>query len=243
MSRNPVGRLHAVLSAFPQTTTTIGQWLASYFEVEDSTPAVQMELYADLAHLVVASLKTVDEIPGFEDDDRQEFREHINVVANAIAQFNPQRLSYEFKAQIPDSTMTGLRMYSRFLTNSMPENIMESNAIDDLLLQTQEIFDSLLGADLNPELKAILLEHLSSIERALRLYSLSGSVGLRRAADGLAGGVLFGYVEHSDDNSRKWLKRCGTLAGTIASLIGLVANARTALPEFFEHLLKLPIGQ
>lgn len=246
IARNPVGRLHNILVSLPNDNRqkTVGQSLVEYFGVGESNTATQMELYADLAHLVISSNKALDELLplGYDAVDIQEFRADVDRVAVVISTHNPQSLIRDFKAQFGAETLKGLQYCARILSKESPEPTLDAATLTDLLNQVQTLINEILGANLDAKLKAILLEHLSFVERALRLYAISGSQGLRRAADGLAGATLFGYAEHTAETERGWLQRCGKLAGWVATLTGFVANFRTAAPElpaWFEGLPKM----
>lgn len=240
--RNPVGRLHRLLSQMPSNNNTVGSWLVSYFGVSNSSVAVQIDLYADLAHLIVESQKTLGTLQGYVPDDLRAFQEPIEKVAAVVSSSNPTRPTYEFKSQVSAETLKGLEFYSRFLTRDAPEVTLAADKMQELLGQVQALSNEIMGADLDAQLKAILLEHLSAVERALRLYAISGSAGLRRAANGLLGAATFGFIEHPDQKSRDWMKQCVNFAALIGWLIGLIANAHTALPQLFSHTPQLPPG-
>ena len=212
---------------------SIGSWLTSYFEIDESNvasiTAARMNLYADLAHLVVEARDTVDVLQGFGEEDLNAFQEPIDEIASVISSNSPQQHIGRFRYEISAETLKALDFYSRILNQQKPDATLSATQIQELLGQTQELINSIIAAELDANLKAILLDHLAIVEKALRLYAIVGGTGLRRAAAGLEGSSLFAWIDNPDEKAKPFIQKCGSLGLQIANLVGFAANLFSAL--------------
>lgn len=211
------------------SNTTIGAWLVAHFGIGDVTTATQVELYAELAHLVLAAKRTVGELKNFGPDDLKAFSEPIEEVEEVVAGRSPQHSTHQFKSQISAETMKGLEFYSRILNSAVPEPTLDADKLQELLGEVQSLISDIFASDLDATLKAILLDHLNAVVRAIQLYAISGSAGLQRAAAALEGGSLFAWLGSPDENSKPWIQRCATLGLRIVNVTGFMSNAATVL--------------
>lgn len=125
--------------------------------------------------------------------------------------------------------MKGLEFYSRILNSAVPEPTLDADKLQELLGEVQSLISDIFASDLDATLKAILLDHLNAVVRAIQLYAISGSAGLQRAAAALEGGSLFAWLGSPDENSKPWIQRCATLGLRIVNVTGFMSNAATVL--------------
>ncbi|RYF36625.1 MAG: hypothetical protein EOO38_27430, partial [Cytophagaceae bacterium] len=189
VARNPVGRLHHLLIQMPSDQTRMGDWLATYFAIQPRIASTSIELYANLALLVVECQRAARIVPHYPEEDLVAFREPIREVASVVVSHNANSSIYQFKNQISAETLKGLEFFSRILNREKPEVAVDPTQLEGLLVQVQKLIADIMGSDIDPELKALLVEHLQAVEKSLRFYSILGSAGLRRAAAGLMGGT------------------------------------------------------
>ena len=208
---------------------SLGDWLIAYFQVEEIYPATQVGLYADLAYLVVEARNTVDNLESFDEEDLRAFQEPIDQISSALSSFPPQQPVHHFRNQITAETLKGLEFYSRILNQQNPDITLSSTQIQELLEQTQELANSIIEAELDASLKAILLDHLANVIKTLQLYAISGGIGLRRAAAGLEGSSLFAWLDNPDEEAKPFIQKCGNLGLQIANLVGFTSNLFSAI--------------
>ncbi len=70
-----------------------------------------------------------------------------------------------------------------------PEPVIPDDNVSQLLIRVRETIDEVQDSDMDPRLKEWLLERLADVEKALRLYKVSGFPAVERAFLDLVGGL------------------------------------------------------
>ncbi|CAN7782241.1 hypothetical protein LJR296_008096 [Cupriavidus necator] len=103
--------------------------------------------------------------------------------------------------------------------------VVEAAAIEDLLAILQDLKQQITVADFPTPLRVFLEKHIREIEKALDNYSISGSLPLASALDGLHAGVvgrkesLGEAYQRGTDKQKSTFERLATFAKTAEQLV------------------------
>ena len=82
---------------------------------------------------------------------------------------------------ITDGTLTLLRVIASEWGRKRPDPKIDDDALKEIQTEARNLFDAAKRAELDPELKRLILTLTSEIEQAIQQYRIGGPEGLRRA--------------------------------------------------------------
>ena len=117
--------------------------------------------------------------------------------------------------------MVGLEFCSDTLSRVTPEDVPDEAILDELKHDVEAMIDDVDKADIVSTLKAVILDHLESIRRAVVEYKIRGTQGLRQALDSGIGSLLRHRDELKKTESQHIVTRLMNLFGKIDSYVGV----------------------
>jgi hypothetical protein len=207
---NPVKRLHRILEearSKPGNVAIRYVW-ADALGVERTDV---VELYLALAELVRLFHTAKGSVERLKDINRDYYLEPFDNIEVVITDSNLEQTWNKLKDRLDEITMLALQMASNIVSVEEGKTAISEKALQELQSETEDLLEKVLNTDFpSKELKAVLIEHLESIRRAILAYRVSGTEGLRRAVEG-ALGALFLHQEQVKSAAQRDEKKEGII--------------------------------
>lgn len=245
---NPAGRLHSILetarAAVGQSPNLNGiQGWATVFGLQVGTKELEIELFHrifEVGRLVDELQKRIELID--EVEEREAFLRPIprfKAIA-PIAEARNQGFSAVI-GPITEGDMIVLEFCSRHLHKFQPEPVADAQELLELTKQVDDLFNSVISLQLDPDFKTFLLTQTERIRSGIQEYRIGGLERLRETL----GDVLGATMVHQDavvrNKDSEELKRFIHIADRLIAVIEfsskttkLIGSVSSVLP----HLLK-----
>lgn len=187
---DPAGRLHDVLNelrAEPKPDP-IGKALAKVLRLDwpDDYPDIALAISA-IVRLPAQVKALIGRAP---DEDADLLLEHFPAIESALTQLQNLNVPVENLQQgIRDDALYSLRLCSSVIRRTTPERKLKPDDAGRLLKSTYELLDNVVASSLSEATKSLVVEHVSAIERALRLARVEGIKGVEDAFDRTVGAL------------------------------------------------------
>ena len=190
---NPAERLYLILNAvwlMDEPNAPMKAVWASIASSEPSDATATVHYVTEVLQLVKECQKIAEQIP---DVDRALYLEPFLRIEEAFVELNLLEGPLEgFRSRIGDATMIELRYCSDRFSTEVGEELIRADVLLDLQFDIADVLETVIGADIDDELKKGLIHALENIRRAILEYRIRGADGLRQALD--AGiGALYRY--------------------------------------------------
>ncbi len=172
----------------------------------------------DLMGLVAVTRRRIEAL---EHVDKDTYLKPIKEIETAFAVTNLDTIWGSFKRHTSDATMVGLAFCSDTLSRVTPEDVLDEAILDELKHDVEAMIDDVDKADIVSTLKAVILDHLESIRRAVVEYKIRGTQGLRQALDSGIGSLLRQRDELKKTENQHVVTRLMNLFGKIDSYVGV----------------------
>jgi hypothetical protein len=195
---NPVKRLHLILE---KVRNSPGDWASRYVWANalgvDREDLVSLyHALTDLDILFQTARRSVERLKDVNRDRYLKPFDNIEIVITDCALDQPWN---RVQKRLDDITMLTLEMTSDVVSMEAGKAAISEEALKELQAEAETLLEKVLNTDFSSEeLKAILIEHLESIRRAILTYRVNGTEGLRRAVEGALGGLFL----HREDVNR-----------------------------------------
>jgi hypothetical protein len=231
---NPAGRLYGILAEArkSQDGAHIRQVWGTIFGVDPSDTPRVLSLVIQLMDLVGDTRECIE---AMENIDKETYLKPIQDVEKAFSVANLDAPWSHFKGHISDSTMLGLAFCSDTLSRAAREEVVDQAALDELKADVEAMIDDILKLDIEPTLRAVILDHLESIRRAIVEYRIRGTKGLRQALDSGIGSLLRHRDELKKSDNQTLVSRLTSLFGKIDRYVALATTAR----KLYGHVTEL----
>jgi hypothetical protein len=173
--------------------------------------------------------------------DKDTYLKPVVDVETAFSQTNIDSPWHIFNAHISDSTLLGLAFCSDTLSREMPESVIDQEVLDQLRTEIELMIADILNSSIDERLKAVIIDHLESIRRALIEYRIRGSEGLRRALDSGIGTLIRHQEEMRKPENASILSKLLSVFKKIDSYVEVGITAKRLFSNVTE-LLQLPGG-
>ena len=180
--------------------------------------------------------KQVDELVG--DHSQELYAEVIDSITNILEKLDMRENWNNYLSPFSYRNLAVLEICERAVAHRLTIKPLGEEVLAELLRDIQEAIQEVLDADIEPEVKQLLLEMLREVEGALLAYNVSGLAGLRRAIERTLGVVVLHQQLFEQSRSPGVIKRTFKVLGSVLSTLrnlGFIAQ----LPEKVRDLLSL----
>lgn len=115
----------------------------------------------------------------FDDFYREAFPPLRRVVQTSLA--NPRVNKSNLTGPITDETLTLLRVIAAEWGKKKPEPEIDEGALTAIQAEAHSLFEAIKRADINRDLKRLILSLTAEMEQAIQQYRIGGPEGLQRA--------------------------------------------------------------
>lgn len=127
------------------------------------------------------------ELGQFQDLDLRLYLGWKKDLAEAFKQVSFNAQFAQFHDRLSDSLLINIEFCAHELAKRRPEKMIDDTQLGELKQQAYELYEELLKAELPPELRRYLLDHLYEIIESIDCYLVTGACPLQRAVDGVIG--------------------------------------------------------
>lgn len=139
-----------------------------------------MESVAELIKLI----RDVEEITiGLDDPNIELYQRVFPKLSEALAIINLHIQIEGVQQELNDDTMTSLRFLAGSLSTKSFENAIDGDSLELIRVKVEKLIRSAENTDLPKDLRKILIAHLTEIHRAITMYKVTGSGGLKKATE------------------------------------------------------------
>jgi hypothetical protein len=194
-------------------------------------PDNRLGIYQGLATLVELVNEVEQAVKACPGADAKLLLEKVPLIRKAIgigqldADWTSQR---KFLSEV---TVRDLLHCSNALQRVQPERKIADDTLSQLDKEAVELTEEVLNsADLDPELRTVLLVCLETFRRAIAEYRIRGAEGLRSAAEATVGRLFFVQEKAKATSKRNLIVRLWSLVRTAHSIASMAKDA-TPLAE------------
>ncbi len=143
-----------------------------------------------------------------------------------------------FQANFQGAPLHALEFVAENFNRLSDEELISPDALSELTAQLDSVIGEVMGSDLDPALKRVLIEKLEDARRALVFYRLDGADGLRRAVENALGmGLVATQLTNEDATSRAIIARYLQVLDGIFNLVSQVKPYVLLMPPVIHRLL------
>jgi hypothetical protein len=233
-ANNPAGRLYAILAEAKQTQDNVQlktMW-AKMFDVAPDDTAGLLAFFVQVMGLVAQTRRAIESLT---DVDKDAYLRPIVQIERAFTRANFETHCAEFKGIINDSVMVALDFCSDKLSRVAAEEMIDATVLRELLSDVQDMIEEILGSTMDASLKAVILDHLEAIRRAILQYKISGAEGIKRAMDSGVGSLLRHADELKKSDNKSKVERLTKLLAKIDGYVTFGVGAK----KLFGHAMEL----
>lgn len=234
---NFVGRLRALALSLAQhrdgaVTDVLGQALG--------TNPRGVEFHRRVALLVEVAERAQAQVAELAADPSQElYTEALTAIVQTLQKLDMRDNWSNYVAAFSARTLALLETCERAAARHLNVIPPSEDVLKEVLANIREAINDLLKADVEDEVKQLLLEMLREVEGALFAYAISGLAGVRRAVERTLGVAVLHQKTLEQSRARETIKRTfKALAGAITLLRNV--DFLRQLPEKVREILSLP---
>ena len=174
---NSAKRLHSILL---QAKELPDDWLvrrvwAKVFEIdENDLPRIfyQLALLQELTNDVEKEIRNLEV-------DHEVYLQHMARIRQGLAHPNFQSHWGAPKQLLSEAALLSLQFCAESLKRHSAENTVPADDLNSIQKEIDELFQQIANGEFNKKLKAVLLEMLEAMRRAISEYRIRGAKGLR----------------------------------------------------------------
>lgn len=188
-TNNPAGRLYAILDevrAKPRKKSIRNVW-AETFGLEPSATADILFLIGKMIELARDAKQSIN---GLDNIDHEIYIKPFHNIEKAFSFANIEDHWDNISRHLDEATMVGLSFCADVLSRTSGEQIIDQETLNDLMEQVENLTHEIMDSEIPPDLKAVLIDNLEEIRRAILEYRIRGVDGLKRALEGSLGAVI-----------------------------------------------------
>lgn len=237
---NPAGRLYHLLSEAVRKNNnrTFGKVWAEVFGID---PEDRGRLLVMLSHLIRQIEEGKEAVRSNPESLRQDL--HLKPFEKLTKAFSVMNLDAKWrgwkKSHLPDETVSDLEWCAEGLKQVYPEGEIDGDELTKLREDVEELISEVRKADIEEDLKAVIIDGLEHVRRAIVEYDLRGVDGLVQALEQNIGTIHLhqkelGAAGQASDILKEWAGRLASLK----LLIDSASEAYQALPEGSEEFIR-----
>ena len=159
-------------------------------------------------------------------------------MADAFKQINFNAQFAQFYDKLSDSLLLTIEFCAHELSKRRPEKMLDETALAELKEEAHAFYESILVANISPDIRRFLLDHVYQLIDAIDSYLIMGAVPLQWALDSTIGSFLTNQntakqVQKSDIAAKFWaiMNRVATLLNIAKSALELGEGAAKLIGE------------
>lgn len=186
---NPAKRLHALLSSARKQNgkRPSGEVWATVLNIELSNQGELLVRIADMIHLVD---KVKRSITNLNDANHNLLLERIHNVETIFTNLNFNQAWEVNQKYLDETTMYSLRVCSDVLSKGIGNKEVSEEELKKIQSSVEELLNSTLNAEIDSELKSIVIENLEAIRKSIIGYRINGVDGMRQALEKSIGATI-----------------------------------------------------
>lgn len=134
---------------------------------------------------------------------------------------------------ITDETLTLLRVIAAQWEKNKPDPKIDEEVLKEIRVEAISLFEAVKRAEIDPELKRLILSLTSEIEQAIQQYRIGGPEGLKRALALIVGqaNLNIDIVEKAETDQRAsgWWKRFYNITLKLFAVVKFANNTRETI--------------
>jgi len=175
---NPAQRLHDLLSAAPTKGADQVKAISVFSKI--------LHVPEDEGPLLLASISKMLSLPdnirlaiqSIEGVDLELYLDWYEQAKNGVNEINLRGNWRSFMIYFPEGSMKSIEFCSNLLATHLPEKLVESGKIDELIVKIDELLDNPHESALRSEDWFFIHHHLLAIKDSLQGYRISGLAGI-----------------------------------------------------------------
>ena len=185
---NPAGRLYLILAEGRKKglNTITGDVWPNLLDVPQDDSAT---LLRKLGQVMALPAVIRDEVYRLENVDHSLLLQWLPKVNEAFRSLNLQSKWHEFIGYIDDAALYGLQICDDMLSRTQRNVQVNEDELMKIHAEALELFQEILHAEIDPELKKHLLEQLRLIDNAIQDYRIGGIKPIETALDATLGKI------------------------------------------------------
>jgi hypothetical protein len=217
---NPAKRLHAILSQAlnkKPNEQTIKVW-ASVFGVPEKDAAGRVFYYLGLLHqLTYAVEERINRIP---DINAELYLRALPDIRLALSPVNTQQSFTDTAGRhLGAGTMTVLEFAANELGKHHHEDTIPQEELDSIKKDFSDLFKNIREAEIDEDLRTLLLDLCVMALRAIDEYQIRGAAGLRDVVAFSVGQIILNHDLCDDAKGEPVMKRFTELLGKITTVV------------------------
>lgn len=158
-----------------------------------------------------------------EDEDYESYKIPLPKIRAAII---PSRLGEGFSsalAQIKDADIQLLRLCAKAIEKDFSEKVVDEEEIIKIKSEVEELYEEIRRAEINQELKTVLLELLEAMRQAIHEYRIRGINSFKDSIALIIGKIIMNeeLIKNSDSEE---VRKVYKLLGKFSSLYSFAAD-------------------
>ena len=178
---NPAWRLQRILErALTAPNGILRDLWATAFDIRRDETALLFRRLAEMHRLVDEVESAVRSIPAIDHDY---YLQNLSALRSAISVVNLERQANDAVSLIHGYLMRDIGFWARHLDQMGFNVIISDEEIKALLADLDKIMDEVRSAQIDDDLRAVVLDGLEGVRRAISEFWLHGTAGLREEVD------------------------------------------------------------
>jgi len=172
-----------------------------YVDDVDEADEEFQEALSDALELVISCQRLVERTRSI---NQVMHLRQLNRVRDAIFRASSQNWG-EFRANFSEDFMMSLRWAAQDMSTHWHEQTIQMDELISIHKSVEELSERIIASSLDPSLKAVLLDGLEAMRRAILDYRIAGADGIRQAVDSNIGAVVRHFqdiMEVPDDEDK-----------------------------------------
>lgn len=163
----------------------------------------------------------------FDDFYSEAFPPLMQVVEVSLSNLRTSRSN--LTRPLTDETLTLLRVIAAELSKRKPDPKIDEERLKEIQSEAHDLFESVKRADIDGDLKRLILSLTAEIEQAIQQYRIGGPEGLKRALDFIVGQAksnidLIGKA-NDDEGARISWNRFSKIAVKFSEIVKFASDA------------------
>ena len=240
----PAGRLYAILTNVVHKEESLCQGnqfittldvLAEALEVDKNN----LEVLRGLAKIFELVDSTKESIKRLQNIDTELFLRPLEEIADAFLEVKPSMLVRESGGiGIDKKTLDKLKFCVYTLSKEQGEILLNTEQLNELLLEVRGFLDKVLDSDLDAEIKRFLIEKLRDMEQAIFNYKFEGSEGLRKVLESTIGAAILN-TDVKEQKENPLVTSFFTIVTRLAAILNIANTSKQLAPDVSNILSKL----
>lgn len=235
MHNNPAARLHNLVRGLRSSSCgpPARVW-AQALDIPLNSEVTGLH-FTQVAQGILAFLDLVDETEAslheleFDDSYREAFPPLRLVAHRSLSSLRANQANVT--RPITDETVTLLRIIASEWEKKKRDPKIDEETLQEIQVEAHNLFESVKRAEVDPDLKRLILSLTSAILQAIQQYRIGGAESLKRALVLIIGQATLNIEVHkaTAENPKSFWARCYDVAGKFFKIVTFVSDTRKTI--------------